>query len=145
MLNQKMKPIAAAVGSAFVVSLATTRIAQADEDLFVTNDLPLGYNLLAGKDAEGKCGEGKCGEATDNDAKEGEGKCGEGKCGEDSDADGAHSDASDSAENKDGEGKCGEGKCGEAKRLASELPYYALFGEVALRDADCLSHLSAFP
>jgi uncharacterized low-complexity protein len=107
MLNQKMKPIAAAVGTAFVASLATASVAQAEDDLFVANDLPEGYDLLAaghGKDGEGKCGEGKCGEAEGD--KDGEGKCGEGKCGEaEGDKDG---------EGKDGEGKCGEGKCGEA-------------------------------
>ena len=60
MLNQKMKPIAAAIGTAFVASLATANVAQADDNLFVTNDLDRGYDLLA--QAEGKCGEGKCGE-----------------------------------------------------------------------------------
>ncbi len=81
MLKQKMKPIAAAVGTAFVASLATASVAQADDSLFVTEDLDQGYDLLAqaeGKCGEGKCGEGKCGEGDD---KEGEGQCGEGKCG----------------------------------------------------------------
>ena len=41
MLNQKMKPIAAAVGTAFVASLATTGVAQADDNLFVAADLEL--------------------------------------------------------------------------------------------------------
>ena len=90
MLKQKMKPIAAAVGTAFVASLATASVAQADDNLFVTEDLDQGYDLLA--QAEGKCGEGKCG-----GDKEAEGKCGEGKCGGDK---------------EEAEGKCGEGKCG---------------------------------
>ncbi len=62
--DQKLKPIAAAIGTAFVASLATASVAQADDDLFVANGLERGYDLLA--EAEGKCGEGKCGE----------GKCG---------------------------------------------------------------------
>ena len=107
MLNRKVKPIAALIGTAFVASLATANVANAGE-LFTTTALDTGYDLLAQADAEGKCGEGKCGE----DKAEGEGKCGEdkaegeGKCGEDK---------------AEGEGKCGEdkaegeGKCGEAK------------------------------
>ena len=105
MLNRKVKPIAALIGTAFVASVATANVANAGE-LFTTVALDTGYDLLAQADAEGKCGEGKCGE----DKAEGEGKCGEdkaegeGKCGEDK---------------AEGEGKCGEdkaegeGKCGE--------------------------------
>jgi uncharacterized low-complexity protein len=100
MLQRKLKPIAAAVGTAFVVSLGTASLAQADSP-FVADELDAGYDRLAALDAEGKCGEGKCGEGKcgEDGHKDGEGKCGEGKCGEDGD--------------KDGEGKCGEGKCGE--------------------------------
>ena len=84
-----IKPIAAAVGVAFVTSMAVSGHALASQNPFEAADLESGYMLAGGdKDKEGKCGEGKCGE-------EGEGKCGEGKCGE------------------EGEGKCGEGKCGE--------------------------------
>ena len=106
MLNRKMKPIAAAVGTVFVASLATA--ATANAELFTADELDTGYDQLAQADAEGKCGEGKCGE--DKDAKgEGEGKCGEGKCGEDK-------DAKDEGEGKCGEDKdAGEGKCGEDK------------------------------
>ena len=96
MLSRKIKPVAAAAGSAFVASLAATHGAYADDQVFAADDLDHGYNLLAeaeGKCGEGKCGEGKCGEADDKDA--------EGKCGE--------------ADDKDAEGKCGEGKCGEGK------------------------------
>ena len=64
-----MKPIAAAVGTAFVASLAgTTALADnnlADDNLFAAGDLERGYELLAqgeGQCGEGKCGEGKCGE-----------------------------------------------------------------------------------
>ena len=99
-LNEKMKPITAAVGTAFVASLATASVANADSP-FAVEALEEGYDQLAQADAEGKCGEGKCGEGKCGESKdEGEGKCGEGKCGESKD---------------EGEGKCGEGKCGEAK------------------------------
>jgi uncharacterized low-complexity protein len=97
-----LKPIAAALGTTFVVSLAASPIVQAAENPFALNDLSSGYMVAeegacGEKEGEGKCGEkegeGKCGE------KKAEGKCGEGKCGE----------------NKEAEGKCGEGKCGENK------------------------------
>jgi len=90
-----LKPIAAAIGVAFVSSIAFSSTVIADENPFAMADLESGY-MLAGdeKGEEGKCGEDK-GE---------EGKCGEGKCGED----------------KGGEGSCGEdkgaeGSCGEDK------------------------------
>jgi uncharacterized low-complexity protein len=98
-MNKKtLKPIAAALGTTFVVSLAASPVANAAENPFQLNALTNGYMVA---DAEGKCGEGKCG-----DKEEGEGKCGdkeegEGKCGD----------------KEEGEGKCGdkgegEGKCG---------------------------------
>jgi uncharacterized low-complexity protein len=87
-----MKPITAAVGTAFVASLATASMANA-ENPFAAEELEGGYDQLAKADAEGKCGEGKCGEGKCGESKdEGEGKCGEGKCGESKD---------------EGEGKCG--------------------------------------
>ncbi len=98
-----IKPIAAAVGVAFVTSMAISGHALASENPFEAADLDRGYMLAEGHDKgeEGKCGEGKCGEEGD------EGKCGEGKCGEEGE------------EGKCGEGKCGEegeeGKCGEGK------------------------------
>jgi uncharacterized low-complexity protein len=95
------KPVAAAVGVAFVSSLAVSTTAVAADNPFALAELDSGY-LLAGDDKaeEGKCGEkgeeGKCGEKGE------EGKCGEkgeeGACGE-----------------KGEEGKCGEGKCGADK------------------------------
>lgn len=94
MLNRRMKPITAAVGTAFVASFAAGALADVQDRTFGAEDLDAGYDLLAKGEEEGKCGEGKCGEE-----KSGEGKCGEGKCGE----------------GKDAEGKCGEGKCGEGK------------------------------
>jgi uncharacterized low-complexity protein len=103
-----IKPVAAALGIAFVSSLTITATAAASDNPFVAADLQHGY-LLAGDtdanadanadDEEGKCGEGKCGEGRGED-----GKCGEGKCGEDKEGMGERED-----------GKCGEGKCGEDK------------------------------
>ena len=95
-------PVAAAVGVAFVSSMAASTTAMAADNPFEATDLDNGY-MLAGKDKakEGTCGEGK--------AKEG--KCGEGKCGADKAAEGT------CGEGKAKEGKCGgekaeEGKCG---------------------------------
>ncbi|MEM7097001.1 MAG: hypothetical protein AAF541_01990 [Pseudomonadota bacterium] len=113
----KMKPIAAAVGTALVASLGASSVAAEDENLFVAQDLDRGYDLLAqgeGKCGEGKCGEGSCGEDKDGEGKCGEGKCGEGSCGEDKDGEGKCGEGKCGGE-KDGEGKCGEGKCGEGK------------------------------
>ena len=89
------KPVAAAVGVAFVSSMAVSASAVAADNPFEATDLDNGYMLAGGEKAE----EGKCGED-----KAEEGKCGEGKCG------------ADKAE----EGKCGgekaeEGKCGGEK------------------------------
>jgi uncharacterized low-complexity protein len=98
MSNKTLKPIAAALGTTFVVSLAASPMVLAAENPFALNDLSGGYMVAE----EGKCGEGKCGEKEGEGKcgeKEAEGKCGEGKCGE----------------NKEAEGKCGEGKCGENK------------------------------
>jgi len=106
MFKSKMKPITAAVGTAFVATLASSGIANADSP-FLVQDLDSGYDQLALGEEEGKCGEGKCGEGKCGESKgETEGSCGEakdegeGKCGEAKD---------------EGEGKCGEGKCGESK------------------------------
>ena len=62
MLNLKIKPIAAAVGTAFVASLANAHHADTDSNPFAANALDQGYVLLAKGHSEGKCGEGKCGE-----------------------------------------------------------------------------------
>jgi uncharacterized low-complexity protein len=92
-----VNPITAAVGVAFVSSLAASSSVLADENPFSTAELDAGYQLAGEKGKEGKCGEGKCG--ADKGA---EGSCGEkgaeGSCGE-----------------KGAEGKCGEGKCGADK------------------------------
>jgi len=102
-----LRPIAAALGTTFAVSLALSPIANAEQNPFSLTELSGGY-MVADHHAEGNCGEGKkegegkCGEGKDTSA---EGKCGEGKCGE---------------KRKAHEGKCGEGKCGEGKEKKAE-------------------------
>ena len=118
-----LKPLAAALGAAFVTSLATAPVANAAENPFAMSELSSGYMVAGSHMKEGKCGEGKCGEGkcggdkaaagakTMEEGKCGgdkamkEGKCGEGKCGGDKAG----------AEAKTTEGKCGEGKCGGMK------------------------------
>ncbi|TNE90810.1 MAG: hypothetical protein EP324_05425 [Gammaproteobacteria bacterium] len=94
MSKKTLKPLAAAVGAAFMASVAIAPLASAAENPFQANQLSSGYNL-ADSHGEGKCGEGKCGEGK---KAEKDGKCGEGKCGEE--------------KKSEKEGKCGEGKCG---------------------------------
>ena len=103
------KPLAIALGAAFVTTLAATPVANAADNPFAMSELSSGY--MVAEMAEGKCGEGNCGGVKAKS--EAEGKCGEGKCGGDK--------AKTEAEGKCGEGKCGgemkatEGKCGEGK------------------------------
>ena len=100
------KPLAAALGAAFLASAALPAMAATETNPFGNTPLDGGYDLVSKADAEGKCGEGKCGEGKCGEEKaDQEGKCGEGKCGE----------KKADKEGKCGEGKCGEGKCGEAK------------------------------
>jgi uncharacterized low-complexity protein len=85
------KPVAAAVGVAFVSSLAVSTTAVADDNPFAMADLDSGYLLADNHEGEeGKCDEGKCGEKGEEGAcgeKGEEGACGEkgeeGKCGGD--------------------------------------------------------------
>ena len=63
-----MKPLAVAMGAAFVTSLAAMPAANAADNPFAMTELAAGYLVAENKPMEGKCGEGKCGE----------GKCGEG-------------------------------------------------------------------
>jgi len=107
-----LKPLAIALGAAFVTSLASIPVANAAENPFAMSELSSGYMVadshMEGGDkgkAEGKCGEGKCGGAKTEGKAEAEGKCGEGKCG------GAKTEGKAEAE-----GKCGEGKCGGEKK-----------------------------
>jgi uncharacterized low-complexity protein len=104
----QMKPIAAALGTTFAVTLAASPMANAAENPFATVEYASGY-MVADAHGEGKCGEGKCGGEKASEGKCGEkaaeGKCGgekagEGKCGE------------KAAEGKCGGEKSGEGKCG---------------------------------
>ena len=97
MPNDKIKPVALAVGAAFAASMAMATLANTEGDLFAAEELEPRYDLLA--DAHG--GEGSCGEEGEKDE---EGSCGEGSCGEGS---------SDEEGEKDEEGSCGEGTCGE--------------------------------
>ena len=73
-MSQKVikKPLAIALGAAFVTSLAGTPVANAAENPFAMSDLSNGY--VVAEMEEGKCGEGKCG----GDKTKKEGKCGEG-------------------------------------------------------------------
>ncbi len=99
-----VNPIAAAVGVAFVSSLAMSSTVLADNNPFSTADLDAGYQLAGEKGEEGKCGEGKCG-----DDKGAEGSCGddkgeEGSCGGDKGEEGScGGDKGDKGE----EGSCG--------------------------------------
>ncbi|MCI0401315.1 MAG: hypothetical protein L0Z68_08465 [Gammaproteobacteria bacterium] len=112
-----LKPIAAAIGTTFAVSLAAAPLANAAENPFSMTQFSNGYMVAehgGEKGAEGKCGEGKCGEKR----KAHEGKCGEGKCGEGKKAEGDEQSEGRSGGEMKGEGKCGEGKCGAS--LSSE-------------------------
>lgn len=133
MSKKSMKPIALAIGTAFVTSLAASHVSAAADvnaNPFAMSELSGGYMQLAsgygeGKsEKEGKCGEGKCGGKNEmkqnmegkcgEKKSEKEGKCGEGKCGE-------KKEMKQNMEGKCGEkksekeGKCGEGKCGASK------------------------------
>jgi uncharacterized low-complexity protein len=116
-----IKPVAAAVGVAFVSSLAFSAIAIADDNPFDTSDLDAGYMLADSHEGgEGSCGEGEgsCGEGEgscgEGSCGEGEGSCGEGSCGEGegSCGEGSCGEGEGSCGEKGEEGKCGEGKCG---------------------------------
>ena len=120
--KMQMKPLVAAIGTAFLASVATTQISAAENPFGMTK-LNGGYMQLAGNKCGGepkcgvgaKCGESKCG-ASKSEAKCGEGKCGssksEGKCG-------GSKPAAKCGEGKCGgskpAAKCGEGKCGGSK------------------------------
>lgn len=93
MIKSAKKPLAAALGTAFLAS-AIAPVASADAvNPFVANELSSYEQVGEMGRKEGSCGEGNCGEGDHSK----EGSCGEGKCG-------------DSKKGK--EGSCGEGKCG---------------------------------
>ena len=111
MKNSTKKPLVAAIGAAFVTSMAFAPAASAATNPFGATELETGYMVLA----EGKCGEGKCGA---KDGKKADGKCGEGKCGGDKAKEakcGEGKCGADKAAEKAKEAKCGEGKCAEGK------------------------------
>ncbi len=89
--------VTAAVGAAFVTSLAGVP-AQATDNPFTITELSSGY-MVADKQGEGKCGEGKCGD------KRQEKQAKEGKCG--------GSTKQEQAKGKEGKG--GEGRCGGSR------------------------------
>ena len=66
MRRSRTRSVTAAIGGAFVASLAFPSVADTSANPFGAEVLPQGYELLADahgkgdKDAEGKCGEGKC-------------------------------------------------------------------------------------
>jgi uncharacterized low-complexity protein len=97
-MAQSKKPLAAALGAAFLAS-SIAPLASAGVNPFSAQQLSGGYDLANFNHHEGKCGEGKCGENKPAEGSCGENKTGEGSCGE-----------------KTGEGSCGEktgeGSCG---------------------------------
>lgn len=128
-----IKPLAAALGAVFTVSLANTPVSNAAENPFSMQPVSAARLMLA----ESKCGEGKCGAG-----KGGEGKCGlyrmdadgDGKVTKDEFMQGHEVMFEKIDQNGDGvidpaerdahmkhmrgfmkEGKCGEGKCGGSK------------------------------
>ena len=111
MTNYMKKPLAAAVGAAFMASAFAIPAASASENPFQLTQLSGGYELASKAEGEGKCGEGKCGEGKCGEGKkakaDGEGKCGEAK-GAKADGEGKCGEAKEAK--ADGEGKCGENK-----------------------------------
>jgi uncharacterized low-complexity protein len=106
-MAQLKKPLAAALGAAFLAS-SIAPLASAGVNPFSAQQLNGGYDLVNfGKDAEGKCGEGKCGGDKSGEGSCGENKAGEGSCGGDKAGEGS------CGENKAGEGSCGGDKAGE--------------------------------
>jgi len=85
------KPLAAALGAAFITSVSFTSPVSAEVNPFGVTELETGYMVLAegkcgGMKAEKKAAETKCGEGKTSDMKTvkkaAEAKCGEGKCGD---------------------------------------------------------------
>jgi uncharacterized low-complexity protein len=102
------RPLAAALGTTFAVTLAATPLAHAEGNPFAAVEYQGGY-MLAADEAEAKCGASM---GMGEPAAKGEAKADAGK---------AAGAAKDAAADKSGEGKCGgmgdqskahEGKCG---------------------------------
>jgi uncharacterized low-complexity protein len=109
-----LNPVAAAVGVAFVSSLAVSSTAVAADNPFATTDLDSGY-LLAGDDKgeEGKCGEGSCGadkgkEGSSSGDKGEEGSC-SGDKGEEGSCSGDKGEEGSCSGDKGEEGSCSGG------------------------------------
>jgi uncharacterized low-complexity protein len=94
-----LKPIAAALGTTFAVTLAASPLANAADNPFGLTNLGSGYMVAE----EGKCG----GEMEGGEAAGGEKESGEGACGGEKE-----SGEAAGGEKSDEEGKCGEAKCG---------------------------------
>ncbi len=107
-MKTPVKTLSAAVGAAFISSLAGTSVAASDNPFSMTQ-LSSGY--MVADSQEGKCGEGKCG--GDKNKVKAEGKGGEGKCGGMGDK--HETKTGDEMGKAKAEGKCGEGKCGGNK------------------------------
>lgn len=77
MLNNKLKPIAIAVGAAFAGSLASVALADAETDLFAADELERSYDLVAQSNGDsgddGSCGDGTCGDDADKGDNGGDG------------------------------------------------------------------------
>ncbi|MEE8321157.1 MAG: hypothetical protein V3R68_04885, partial [Gammaproteobacteria bacterium] len=73
-----LKPIAVALGTTFVISLAASPVVNAAGNPFSVTEYESGYMVAEGKCGDMKDAEGKCGDKMKGKA---EGKCGEGKCG----------------------------------------------------------------
>ena len=68
MLNNKLKPIAIAIGAAFAGSLASVALADAEADLFAADELEYSYDLVADEHSgDGSCGDGTCGDKESGD------------------------------------------------------------------------------
>jgi uncharacterized low-complexity protein len=119
MSKMSYKPVATAIGAAFVGSMLVAGSASAGTNPFGLSELNGGYAQIADSHMDGKCGgnkgaEGKCGgekaaEGKCGGDKAAEGKCGAGKCGGEKAAEGK------CGGEKAAEGKCGAGKCGANK------------------------------
>jgi uncharacterized low-complexity protein len=113
--KSNLKPLAIALGTAFVTTLATTPAANATENPFAMTNLSSGY--MVADNAQGSCG----------GAKTKEGSCGAGKteAGQSETTEAATQASEDQSEEGQGgaaeaapktkEGQCGEAKCGANK------------------------------
>lgn len=111
--KQVIKPTVAAVGAAFVGTLAGQAVADTTANPFAMNALSDGYMVADTKDMEGRCGEGKCGGSMAAPAKPAEGQCGgakaptEGQCGGAKPAKPAEGQCGGAKPAKPAEGQCG--------------------------------------